>query len=284
MRAWMPVLLLGLSATALGTAPKDQSPYRPPPVQAQAHLQLLDFQVKPGVLIATRGGREVWRRTGPLAKPTRLELLSTNRELRPSVVIGAALVKKLLLSEDSQLGYLIVSAYAPATGKPLWENKLLKGFANASGHLAGPSGRTLIVSESSGEPMAGRVVGMSLDSGKTLWTGRQDLLGFTDQKVLLIDLGTGAQPMNSANVLPLTRIVTATGEKTSFTLKIPARPSSGALNFQGSIPDVKFTNRFLYAFRQDAGGKFIARYDWHGSAGQKPLVYRDSRPPVPARR
>lgn len=187
----------------------------------------------------------------------------------------------VLLSRNHETSTVMVSAYALSTGRPLWSTAFLYRLSNADAALRGQVGRTLLVTAVWGEPLHGEVTGIALDNGKANWTAWQDLLGFTDREVLVLNLGLGAEPMNSAGRLPLTRVDAATGKRTEFTVTLPSRPKCGLPNYQGSIPDVRFTNRYLYAFRQDACGKFIARVDWHAGERAKPLVYPDRRPPTP---
>lgn len=239
--------------------------------QAQATAGGMTFQAQPGALSATRGGRLLWRKTGPLAHPTRPELL---------VAPGTLL---LLSVEGSFNGsQAILSAHAPQTGKLYWQTPIFRGYADASARMTVLAGQTLILSGMAGEPMIGKVQGIALDTGKVRWTARQDLVGYTDTEALVIDLGTGAQPMNSAGVLPLTRITLSTKKMSSFTVKLPIRTNCGPSNYQDSIPNLTFTHSFLYALRKDSCGPFIARVDWHGSASQTPLVYPDRRNAVPA--
>lgn len=262
MRALWPSLLCS-SVLAVPLPPQ------PPRVEAQAHFNTWEFRAVPGSLSATRGGQEMWRRSGPFARPESLGLWTSGREV-------------VLLSRDYETSTVILSAYALSTGRPLWRTVLLDRLSNADAALRGAAGRTLIVSSVWGEPLHGEVTGVSLDSGQVNWTARQDLLGFTDREVLVLNLGLGAEPMNSAARLPLTRVDAATGKQTEFTVVLPNRPKCGALNYQGSIPDVRFTHHFLYAFRQDACGKFIARVDWRAGEEMEPLIYPDRRPPTPA--
>ncbi|ANE43470.1 PQQ-binding-like beta-propeller repeat protein [Deinococcus puniceus] len=239
--------------------------------QAQASAQGITFRALPGALTATRAGRFLWRKTGPLAHPTRLELLANPGKL-------------LLLSEENSFigSQIILSAYALQTGKLLWQTPILENYANASAGMRGSAGQTLVLSAVSGEPMTGKVQGIALETGNVRWTARQDLVGYTDIEALVIDLGTGAQPMNSAGLLPLNRITLATGKMASFTVKLPNRPNCGPMNYQGSIPSLTFAHKFLYALRQDSCGPFIARVDWHGGAAQTPLLYPDRRNAAPA--
>lgn len=251
------LLLIGGAAASVASAP-----------QATAHLRTWEFKATPGALVATRGGQEVWRRTGPLVHPSRLELEITSKSV-------------LLLSQDWKAGTVILTAYDPSSGTLLWKTRIYDRQSNADAGFRGVAGRTMLLSGVSGEPMQGRVFGVDLNNGKSLWQAGQDLVGFTDTEALILDLGLGAQPMNSPHLLPLTRVNAATGTQTKFTLTLPERPGCGEMNYQGSIPDLRFTNRYLYALRQDSCGKFIVRFPWQGDI-HTPLVYPDRRPPLPS--
>lgn len=257
---WSCLVLMGSLACA---APPSPMP------KAQASAQGILFQAQPGALTATRAGRLLWRKTGPLAHPTRLELLSTPQAL-------------LLLSEEFLFNatHVVLSAYAPATGKLLWNTPVLKGYASTGTQIKVRVGQTLILSSTAGEPMLGKLQGISIDTGKVRWTAFQELVGYTDTEALVIDLGRGAEPMNNAGLLPLTRITLATGKMAFFTVKLSNRPNCGPMNYQDSIPNLTFTHQFLYALRKDSCGAFIARVNWHGDAAQTPLVYPDRRNPA----
>lgn len=242
----------------------------PPPVKATVQSGGLTYTAAPGLVVAQRGGQVVWRRSGPLANPTRVELLATPGAL-------------LLIQEQFPVGNVVLSVYQPRSGRPLWTNRLFTRWANPSAGFRGMVRGTAIVSTLHGEPLHGDVRGIDLASGRERWRVGQDLVGFTEREVLAIDLGLGAQPMNSPDRLPLTRLDAATNTPTSLNLQLPTRPGCGPMNYQGSIPDLHFTNRHLYALRQDACGKFIARVDWHGPADQTPLVYTDRRPALQKR-
>ena len=238
------------------------------PVEAHEGRNGIEIHAASVGITATRRGAKLWQRAAPLPGASSLRLWATTREV-------------LLLSRDWQAGHVLLSAYALETGRPLWTNRVYDARANADAHFKGQAGRVLLLSALSGEPIQGRVLGLSLETGKTFWEAGQDLLGLSDAEALVLDLGTGAQPMNRPHLLPLTRVTAATGKQTKFTLRLPPRPGCGPVNYQGSIPDLRFTNQHLYAFRKDACGKFIARFDWHAGPEQKPLVYPDRRPPTP---
>lgn len=239
-----------------------------PPTGARDSRNGTEVHALPGGLTAMRGGVKLWQRSAPLPGASSLRLWLTTREV-------------LLLSRDWEAGTVLLSAYALETGKPLWTNRVYTNREGADAHFAGLAGRVLLLSGLSGEPAQGRVIGLSLDTGKALWEAGQDLLGHTETEALVLDLGSGAQPMNRPHLLPLTRVAVATGQREKFTLTLPPRPTCGPLNYQGRIPDLRFTGEYLYAFRKDACGKFIVRFDWRAGAGQKPLVYPDRRPPTP---
>lgn len=260
LRFWPLVALLFSSALSAANTP--------PLPGAQVIRNAVSFQARPGSVSASRNGRDVWRQTGPLKKPTQLGLWASAREV-------------VLLSGDASNGYVLLSAYDPATGRPKWTRRIVSG-PYASAAVRGSVGRTLVLSTLAGEPMAGGVVGLDLNTGHIVWKARQDLVGLSGTEALIIDLGMGAQPMNSPHLLPLTRIEVQSGRRSSLTLTLPVRLGCGPMNYNldESIPALRFTAKYLYALRQDSCGQFIGRIDWHGSATQVPLIYRDARPSV----
>ncbi|GBF04972.1 hypothetical protein DAERI_030138 [Deinococcus aerius] len=261
----MKALFLGLALLAAAQAtPAPSGLLR---VEAHGHSNRWTFDAAPGALVAKLDGAEVWRRTGPFAQPTGLDV-----QIAPGRVI--------LMSTDAKTSRVFLTAYDLETGRPLWLNKVYDGYAEAMAGVRGISGYTLLVQGSSGEPSFGKVFGVSLTTGKTLWTARQDVVGFDDDEVLVLDYGVGS-PMNIPHLLPLVRVQSATGQQTKFTLTLPTRPGCGEMNYQGSIPDLRFTNRYLYALRQDACGKFIVRFPWQGDI-HTAMVYPDRRGPFPA--
>ena len=258
--------LLAFFAFALGTVGAVPTP-TPPTVQASGHFNEWTFEARPGALVARQAGQERWRVHGPFARPTGLQLWVTPRRV-------------VLVSSSFQASSVFLSAYDLQTGRPLWQNRLMDGAANVSVRIVDSTPETLLIQVISGEPMFGKVYGVNLDTGKTRWLVRQDLLGQDGISALVLNYGVG-NPMNTPETLPLLRVHITSGQAEELPLKIPARAGCSGLNYQGSIPDVGFTNRYLYAFRQDSCGKFIARFDWHAVPGQMPLVYPDQRPPVP---
>ncbi len=262
MRRLLTLLtLLGGPADAVPTPPLQTT------VQASGHYSAWIFEARPGGLVARHNGGVVWQATGPFARPTGLQLWVTPRRV-------------ILVSSDGAASNIFLTAYDLPTGRRLWQNRLLDYVANASARIVTSTPETLIVQASSGEPMFGRVYGLDVATGKTRWLVRQDFLGTDGRDALMLDFGV-ALPTNTPQTVPLWRVNIASAQVQKLPLSVPARAGCGPMNYQGSIPDVRFTDRYLYVFRQDSCGKFIARFDWHAQKPQ-PLLYPDQRPPVPA--
>lgn len=259
-------VLLAFFVLVLGTAWAVPVPIQPPKVQAEGHFNTWTIDAKAGALVARQAGKEIWRRTGPFDHPTGLQLW-----VRPPRV--------LLLSADAYASNVFLSAYELQTGRQLWENRLFEYGANAAARVVDSTPDTLLIQASSGEPMFGKVIAVDIQSGKTRWNMFQDFLGHDGKDALLVDFGVGS-PTDHGEYLPLWRVNIASGQKSALNLTIPVRSSCGKVEFQVSIPDVRFTNRYLYVFRKDSCGKFIARYDWHAPKPE-PLIYPDQRPPMP---
>lgn len=232
------------------------------------------MRAAPGAITATRGGTEVWRRTGPLRRPTDLQVQVAGRRV-------------LLLSrEDAATGMdVVLSAYALTSGKPLWTRRLYENHGAFPVHLAGRWQETVLVTTGAGDIHWPDVAAFDLGNGGALWKRAGELLGRTANALLAADSGVGDPNQTiPASVLPLWRAGGPGKGKvpiTDLVLKLPSRSGCGAVAYQSGFPDLRFTNRFLYALRQDSCGKFIVRFPWQADI-HTPWVYPDRRPSGPA--
>lgn len=247
------------------------------PVEASARSGPWQLTTVPGALIATRDGREVWRRTGPLNRPGKRGLLVT-----PDRVL-------LLSQETGAYGMTVVlSAYVLNTGKPLWTRRLYEHHGVFEVELAGTVGRAVLVTTGGGDVHWPDISAFDLGSGDAMWRMGGPVVGKTATEVLSVDPGVGDPNQTiPAWSLPLTR---ASGtyhrgaRVTPLDLKIPRRRGCGFVAYQNGFPGLRFSNRYVYALRRDACGRFVARFDWHAGPMQTPLVYPDRwTPPLTSR-
>lgn len=120
-------------------------------------------------------------------------------------------------------------------------------------------------------------VGLRLRDGKKLWdiTSVSAPL-YASRQVLVFkwtDVTTAWPDLHHPQVIV---VQVATGQKRELNFTIPERYNCEGINEKsyeaGSVLRFKADAQYFYAYMTDACGVFMARFDWHGSANQKPVV------------
>lgn len=247
MRRFLCCALLALLGVSLAAGPRAS-------VQAQG----VTFTARRGALAAQTGRRELWRVTGVFGQAQELELLVTG---------GRTL---LVLSDRGEGRGATVSAYALGSGKRLWQTTIVDEAATQL-DLRGAAQGTALVSAIWGQPKIPRVIALSTRDGRVQHKQPGELLGIGPNYALLLDYGLVLEPPTGA-WLPLVRLDLRQGKRTYIGLTIPERRGCGPVRSRTGKSDLRFGLQYVTALRRDNCGPFTARVDWHGPAGQRPVI------------
>lgn len=226
--------------------------------RAQTTSGKVTYIARPGALVAQKGGREMWRNKGLFREAQTLEVLVSGGKL-------------LVLSSEGKSRRASLTAFAPGTGKRLWQTPI-SDEDSTDLDLRGVTAGTVLVTAVWGPPRIPRVIVAGLEGGEIRFKKPGELLGYTGKYAVLLDYGLNLEVPTGA-WLPLVRLDLEQARRTYIGLTLPERPGCGkVLSRQAGKSNLKYDNRFVTALRQDDCGLFTAKVDWYGKAGQTPII------------
>lgn len=202
------------------------------------------------------------------------------------VAAGAAGKAYVVFTEQGSVQYgtrkLTLTLYGEKGGELLWKRQINGQLYQSSGGNRtfpgwGVADSVLWMAHTTGgEGWHVDNTGFRLSDGKLLWE-------HIDVRPLAVSRGEILfQRLNSRLAFPDLREAALlvndleTGATTRPNLHIPERPGCGDVN-DYAREDAAYSGRwadgtFFYARRKDHCGVFVARFDWHGGAEQRPTV------------
>lgn len=242
-------LLVFLSAVALA-APR-----------AQTTSGSVTYIVRPGAVIAQKGGQEMWRKTDVFRRAETLQMLVSGKVL-------------LVLSSEGRRAYL--TAFSAGNGTRLWQESLMDEDSTRL-KLRGTSHGMALVTAVWGPPRVPRVIVTSLAGGEVTYKKPGELLGFQGRYAALLDYGLNLEVPSDA-WLPLVRLDLERAKRTYMGLTIPERPGCGKVYSRNKgKPDLQYDHQYITALRRDKCGNFTVKVAWQGKPGQPPLIQPPAR-------
>lgn len=229
--------------------------------RAQTTSGAVTYIVRPGAVIAQKGGQEMWRKTDVFRRAESLQMLVSGKVL-------------LILSSEGRHAYL--TAFSSGTGARLWQEGLIdEDSTNLK--LRGTSHGMALITAVWGPPKVPRVVVVSLAGGEVMYKKPGELLGFQGQYAALLDYGLNLEVPADA-WLPLVRLDLERAKRTYMGLTIPERPGCGKVYSRNKgKPDLQYDHQYITALRRDKCGNFTVKVAWQGRPGQDPLIQPPAR-------